>query len=653
MDWEVADAVSAVRALRDAEEEGESLMAVDLPWEMWDGAAQAMGEGTEGLVVVLDTNILLRYLPLLRSLVDVLGDRPTRTLQFLVPHIVVQELDGLKSSTRMTTQSLITTHDESNPGSANNRQASIGTLSRAASKWLLQVLPSPGCPPTFVRGQRQFESLIPRVNGRRSGGTNDDEILDVARYFAGLAQRVVLLSDDKNLCVKAQFEHVRSVSLEDRLSPRNLLERLDSTLADQIYAPSGQVSPQKYSESSIGPPTPNARAARASPKRTRSRPPTSPSNSPTLPRPLDFPSIRTSARSSTFDDMSSMEIDYDQIHVPHFSPPPPPFERDVRAPADVVRNAGDVLTHLIALPLYLHVFRYLKEHSPETHQDWLGEIGDWRHWQGHDVISFMRRWWEEGGVKDVCSLGLDEALKPCPVAINPISPRPPVPKLANRATQTSRWSTQSSSPVPAPIFHPPLPAPPRLPHLSGITVASLRSNLPPLIAALEAATEEINKWSVPRFEIFLETCSAFFQATLGGLLKCGVANEVGEMMKDWAKYHEKAQSTFAKTGLAAIPTPGNNSFLSDLVTSEAAAPEKPITAGFYRQEAGPALVYTYDYEEIKIIVEGEFHISDQTGKKAVGLPGDVFYFHSGDTITFTSPTYGLGFFCGQKKFGHV
>lgn len=27
---------------------------------------------------------------------------------------------------------------------------------------------------------------------------------------------------------------------------------------------------------------------------------------------------------------------------------------------------------------------------------------------------------------------------------------------------------------------------------------------------------------------------------------------------------------------------------------------------------------------MKCIVEGEFHISDQTGKKVIGLPGDVF-----------------------------
>ncbi|ORY48822.1 hypothetical protein BCR35DRAFT_297115 [Leucosporidium creatinivorum] len=117
-------------------------------------------------------------------------------------------------------------------------------------------------------------------------------------------------------------------------------------------------------------------------------------------------------------------------------------------------------------------------------------------------------------------------------------------------------------------------------------------------------------------------------------------------------YHEKAQSTFAKN-MTLITTPeANNSFLSDLVTSGDLDKEKPITAGFYRQLKGETLTYTYTYHEMKIIVEGEFHISDGTNSY-VGLPGDVFYFQKGDTITFSSPDYGLGFFCGQKAFGVV
>lgn len=47
---------------------------------------------------------------------------------------------------------------------------------------------------------------MPRVNGRRQSGSNDDEILDVARYWheSGRDAQVVLLSDDRNLCLKAR-----------------------------------------------------------------------------------------------------------------------------------------------------------------------------------------------------------------------------------------------------------------------------------------------------------------------------------------------------------------------------------------------------------------------------------------------------------------
>jgi hypothetical protein len=31
------------------------------------------------------------------------------------------------------------------------------------------------------------------------------------------------------------------------------------------------------------------------------------------------------------------------------------------------------------------------------------------------------------------------------------------------------------------------------------------------------------------------------------------------------------------------------------------------------------------------------------------VKGDVFYFPKGSKITFSSPTYGVGFFCGQRK----
>lgn len=78
--------------------------------------------------------------------------------------------------------------------------------------------------------------------------------------------------------------------------------------------------------------------------------------------------------------------------------------------------------------------------------------------------------------------------------------------------------------------------------------------------------------------------------------------------------------------------------------SEKENPDKPISAGFYRLEKGTPLVYEYTYDEMKIILEGQFEIADETGQKVTALPGDVFYFPKGAKITFTTQTYGLAFY---------
>lgn len=47
---------------------------------------------------------------------------------------------------------------------------------------------------------------------------------------------------------------------------------------------------------------------------------------------------------------------------------------------------------------------------------------------------------------------------------------------------------------------------------------------------------------------------------------------------------------------------------------------------------------------MKIILEGKFEISDETGQKVEAFPGDVFHFPKGSKVTFTTPSYGLAFF---------
>ena len=51
---------------------------------------------------------------------------------------------------------------------------------------------------------------------------------------------------------------------------------------------------------------------------------------------------------------------------------------------------------------------------------------------------------------------------------------------------------------------------------------------------------------------------------------------------------------------------------------------------------------------MKFIVDGSFIIEDETGKKVTAKNGDIFYFPKGTSITFSTPDFGLGFFCGQR-----
>ncbi|KAF2791422.1 hypothetical protein K505DRAFT_248988 [Melanomma pulvis-pyrius CBS 109.77] len=111
-------------------------------------------------------------------------------------------------------------------------------------------------------------------------------------------------------------------------------------------------------------------------------------------------------------------------------------------------------------------------------------------------------------------------------------------------------------------------------------------------------------------------------------------------------YFEKAQSTFKPPLIA-----NENAFLGDVISNDKIDTEKPLSAGFYRLEKGTPLVYTYTYHEMKIIVEGSFDISDETGKSVHAVAGDVFYFPKGAKITFKTDDYGLAFYTGQRAEG--
>jgi len=54
---------------------------------------------------------------------------------------------------------------------------------------------------------------------------------------------------------------------------------------------------------------------------------------------------------------------------------------------------------------------------------------------------------------------------------------------------------------------------------------------------------------------------------------------------------------------------------------------------------------------MKIIVDGDFEISDESGQSVRAGKGDVIFFPKGSVITFKTEKGGLGFFCGQRAKG--
>ena len=102
--------------------------------------------------------------------------------------------------------------------------------------------------------------------------------------------------------------------------------------------------------------------------------------------------------------------------------------------------------------------------------------------------------------------------------------------------------------------------------------------------------------------------------------------------------------------LASMGIEGIEAALSDLTTSDENA---SMTCGLFSLAKSDPLVYTYTYNEAKIIVSGEMTLAEEGGETFHATAGDIIYFDKGAKITFTSDSAGLAFFCGQRAKGEL
>jgi ethanolamine utilization protein EutQ (cupin superfamily) len=101
-------------------------------------------------------------------------------------------------------------------------------------------------------------------------------------------------------------------------------------------------------------------------------------------------------------------------------------------------------------------------------------------------------------------------------------------------------------------------------------------------------------------------------------------------------------------GLPSMAVDGVRAFIGDTFANPGGA---EICSGFFELLAGEPLDYEYTYDEMKVVVEGEFHLTDlDTGQRVVARPKDVLFFPRGSRIRFETPERALGFYTGHRSF---
>lgn len=138
--------------------------------------------------LVVDTNFIISHLLVLDNLKAI---SENFGLRIIIPITVVAELDGLKSSTRVPSESALS-------------GKTVGQLARWANDWIYSALANNA---KVIKGQKLHQKLD-------RSARQDDAILDCCLYLQRTNTNVlvVLLSNDKNLCMKALSNDVKTVS---------------------------------------------------------------------------------------------------------------------------------------------------------------------------------------------------------------------------------------------------------------------------------------------------------------------------------------------------------------------------------------------------------------------------------------------------------
>jgi ethanolamine utilization protein EutQ (cupin superfamily) len=98
--------------------------------------------------------------------------------------------------------------------------------------------------------------------------------------------------------------------------------------------------------------------------------------------------------------------------------------------------------------------------------------------------------------------------------------------------------------------------------------------------------------------------------------------------------------------LPSVDIPNVDALLKDFATLNSSG--SPITFGVFRMGQGEVLPYTYEFDEFKLVLEGEIAVTDDAGAEMLFKAGDVIQFTKGAKVAFSSPSTGLTFYVAQR-----
>lgn len=94
--------------------------------------------------------------------------------------------------------------------------------------------------------------------------------------------------------------------------------------------------------------------------------------------------------------------------------------------------------------------------------------------------------------------------------------------------------------------------------------------------------------------------------------------------------------------------PGTKGFIGDTYQNPDGS---PMCSGFFELHHTDApLEYLYEYDEMKVVLEGEFVLENaDTGQRLTAGPKDSIFFPKGSRILFSTPDRALAYYVGYRN----